>query len=116
MTLKCGSLNSFFIAALRTPASTPRATNGEKSDACVSAATSSSVGNGGGSGTAVPGDAAPGAVMSAVVGSADSTVADDFSGAAGASATAVPLRDPALRRDQRDRKPSPAVTCAPRGR
>jgi hypothetical protein len=32
----------------------------------------------------------------------------------GGSATAAPSRAPALRRDQRERKPSPAVTCAPR--
>ena len=46
MTLKCGSVKSFFIAALRTSAPTPERMKGWKSDSGVSARTSSSVGKG----------------------------------------------------------------------
>ena len=47
ITLKCGSVNSFFIAAFLTLASTPGATKREKSDSRVSSATSASVGSAG---------------------------------------------------------------------
>lgn len=44
MTLKRGSANSFFTAALRTWVDTPRATKREKSASGVNAATSAKVG------------------------------------------------------------------------
>jgi len=52
MTLKCGSVKSFFTAARRTVSSTPRATKRETSSPGASAATSSSVGAGGPTGAA----------------------------------------------------------------
>src|SRR3954454_23157790 len=113
MTLKCGSLNSFFIAELRTAASTSRATYGEKSESRVNLATSSSVGSGTGCGAAFSLVAASGLLAGAAGNGGNGSSATTVDGAAGSGALA-PLLAPALRRDQRDRNPSPsAITCAP---
>src|SRR5215831_12755693 len=116
MTLKWGSLKSFFIAALRTPASTPGAMKRVKSDPRVSAATSASVGAGGCGAVSVASAAGTGSLRttSGVATFVDGTADDGIAGAAvdGASSrSSTGAAIPALRRDQRAKNPS-SLTAA----
>ncbi len=104
ITLKCGSVNNFFIARLRTTGSTPRAAKGLKSELSPNACASSSVGNAGTASSRVSLNFAGGAAEACAGGAAGSSGGgrDASSGSAGA----LPDRTSALRCDHRPRKPS----------
>lgn len=108
MTLKRGSANSFFIAALRTCVDTPRATKREKSASGVNAATSARVGRSGAEGVATVGGGSTrtGAASACTTGGGTDTANVGTTGAAGG-------RDSALRRDHRLKKPSSAAMAIP---
>lgn len=108
MALKCGSLNSFLMAAFFTPGSTSRARKRAKSESRVRRATSSSVGGGAvcaaGVASAAGGVGCPAAEDRSAAGSTGDG-GGCTAGTVGAAGCGSPRWTSALRRAQRDRKP-----------